>query len=753
MATLNIGGTKVKVGDEFLRMTPEQQGAAVEEISASLGLSASQPTPAATSPAADANGVATPPSGLRPGTREYADWAAQAARAQVAGGQRPSLPQVGQNPNAPEAVYRDALERARRTQFPDMTDEQWAVQSQLYAPTINGQVAQATTLNFADELAGVTAGIGAEANRLVGGRSTGFGRAFEDVQALEEARYKLAQQQNGGLGTAAEITGSLATLGPGSALAQAPGLIKTAFTSGVTGGILGGVQGFGAASGDLEDRVEGANAGARAGATIGAAVPLGTAAISTAGRLGYNAVAPAVRSALDPVAEATRRVGTAIGRDRANGQGISVADEAVANASNIPLTNIDRGGEVARALGRSVANQNPEARATLTSLAQDRYKGQSGRAVDFINRLTGGKVDDLAYQDTLRKNADLLNDVNYKAAERAPGAQAIFTADLQELMQSPSIQRAIDAVGETGADLAAISGQMPVTNPFRKGSDGVWRVVQKANGTLAVPNLRFWDQVKRNLDPLIEQAQRGSKPNRYQAQILTQLKGKLTGALDAAVPEYATARAGASAAFGADNAIDAGRIFARQPGQIPEATRAFGKMNAAEKEAFSVGYASELIDRIKVRGDSQNVIKQAFESPAAREMNELVFGKSKAAQLEAYVRVEALADALRNSLGNSTTARQLVELGLGGIGGFTLSGDWTGAITGAAIARGGRYAGEKIDARVMENVAKLLVSGSRADLDKAVANAMLSPQWMAALKRLSDAVSVSGGPLAVMATN
>lgn len=36
MPTLNIGGQKIKVGDEFLQMTPEQQNAAVEEISKSL---------------------------------------------------------------------------------------------------------------------------------------------------------------------------------------------------------------------------------------------------------------------------------------------------------------------------------------------------------------------------------------------------------------------------------------------------------------------------------------------------------------------------------------------------------------------------------------------------------------------------------------------------------------------------------------------------------------------------------------------
>lgn len=688
------------------------------------------------------------PPGLRPGMPEYAQWAAQQAQA----GEQ--LPQVSQDPNSAQAKYRDALERVRRTQFPDMNDAQWAEYSaRAFSPDLQTQSAQGATLNLADEVSGIAAGIGAGARELTGGGGGGFGRAFEDVQELEQARYRLAQEQNGAAGQAVEIVSSLGAFGPGKGPISMPSLPRAVASSSASGAAIGGVQGFGASSGDLGQRLIGAADGAKSGALIGAAVPVGTAAILGAGRVGYNAIAPTVRGALNPKAEAMRQVGGVMGRDRAAGQALTTADEAIAQSAGVPLTNADRGGETTRALARSVANQNPEARATLTGLAQERYKGQSGRAVDFIRRLTGGKVDDLAYQEGLRKQADILNDRNYKLAEQSPRAQAVFTAELQELMQSPSIQRAIDMVGETGKDLAAISGQMPVQNPFRKGSDGAWRLVKKADGTLAVPSLRFWDQVKRNLDPQIEQALRGAKPNKYQASLLQQIKQKLVGSLDEVVPEYRTARQGASAAFGAEDAIDAGRIFARSPGQIPEAKRAFSKFNAAEKEAFATGYASELIDRIKIRGDSQNVIKAAFESPAAREMNELVFGVAKARQLEAYVRVEALADALRNSLGNSTTARQLVELGIGGGAGFALSGDWKGALTGAVLARGSRYAGEKVNAQVMENVAKLLTSGSRADLDRAVANATLSPQWMEALKRIEQAVLSSGGALTVSAAN
>jgi len=101
-------------------------------------------------------------------------------------------------------------------------------------------------------------------------------------------------------------------------------------------------------------------------------------------------------------------------------------------------------------------------------------------------------------------------------------------------------------------------------------------------------------------------------------------------------------------------------------------------------------------------------------------------------------------------MGNSTTARQLMELGIGGGAGFALTGgDWKGALTGAALAKGSRYLGQKVDAQVMQEVAKLLTTDSPQALQKAVANATLSPQWMLALDRLQLALAAPARGTAV----
>lgn len=697
MATLNIGGTRVKVSDDFLHLPPEQQQAAVEEIAASIG------------------GQQAP--GNAPSSPEYDEAlaAASAASQQLAA---PVAPQPGR---------------------PDLMGATAATMSGL----VNGiPVLGPMVQNASDAIVG-------------GGAALMGGDYGETVRGLQDRRAALAEAN-----PVANIAGNLAGgLGAYGGLAKTAGGAMALGLEGNIGARIGNSAASGAAisgadaafkGGDLEKTVN----DAAAGTLIGAVTPPIASGLGAAARAVGARFAPTIAGALHPTEEGSRRAGQAFVRDAQVNPGgmFNATDEAVARQAGVPLMNVDRGGETARALARSVANQNPEARSIITKAADDRFESQGLRAVDFIRRLTGGPADDLAYHDQIKRLAAFTNRPRYKAAENDPRAQWVFTADLQELMQSPVIQRAISMTKERGKDIAAIAGDMPINNPFRQGRDGVWRVVQKADGTLAAPNLRFWDQVKRNLDGMIGTAKRGG--DNTEVSILTQLKDKLVGSLDQQVPAYRVARQGAARFFDAEDALDAGRKFANQPRNVPEAKRAFANFTEAEKQAFQTGYASELIDRIRSTRDRVNVINQVFGNQSSREMAELVFGTAKARQLEAYVRVENLADAIRGALGNSTTARQLVELGIGtgvgGIGGFTLSGGnpWAaaqGAVmgAGAAGARAGVKAlGQRIDAKVMQEVARTLTSRDPKDIQKAIFNASMSPKWMEAIKALETQLQI-----------
>lgn len=541
-----------------------------------------------------------------------------------------------------------------------------------------------------------------------------------------------------------QLAGGIASMAPVAATATGARLL------GITGKNLATRAGMSAASGaaisGADSAARGGNAeniagSAAIGGAVSGAIPVVGAGLSAAGRAIADRVYPTVNAVRNPTGEAARRVGLALRRDAANPQSImSNADEAVARQNNIPLLNADRGGETTRALARSVANQSPEARAIIENTASDRFGSQSQRAVDFVRRIAGGNADDLAYQENLRQAATRTNAPAYRAAYDAPAAQQVFTPRIQQLMQSPTFRRAVDRVPTRSADRGAIAGQRALDNPFTTNSRGDYVLRRTADGRQVTPSLEFWDHVQRNLRTFGDKAARAG--DNTTASEITALRQALNRDLDAAVPEFQTARAGAASFFGAEDAIDAGRQFVNRPRSVPEARRALQAFTPQERQAFATGFASELIDKIRSSGDRTNVITSVFRNQSARESMELVFGPQRMREIEAYVRVEDLVDRLRGAMGNSTTARQLVELGIGAGGGAYLSGDWTGALAGAAVARGARYAGQRVDARVMENVARLLTSDNRGNLALAVRQAAANPAYMAALERLSNALAV-----------
>ncbi len=171
----------------------------------------------------------------------------------------------------------------------------------------------------------------------------------------------------------------------------------------------------------------------------------------------------------------------------------------------------------------------------------------------------------------------------------------------------------------------------------------------------------------------------------------------LRTALDNEVPEFAAARGRAAEFFGADNALDAGETFARKIGdyQIEEIEPIVRAMNPAERAAFREGFLSRTMQEIRAAPDRRTVVGKYMASPASRDRVRIALGDDVANELEILMSVETVMDRARNALtGNSTTARQLVELGLGGAVGGVVSGGnigsidfWTSALATAGATR------------------------------------------------------------------
>lgn len=515
---------------------------------------------------------------------------------------------------------------------------------------------------------------------------------------------------------------------------------------GVTGNSFGGRV---AASGVSNALISGADTGVRGGdaldvaksagigGVIGLAIPSAGKALNSLGGAIRDTVAPRLNAITRPGFEAERRVGAAMSRDAANAPVLGSADEASAAANQQQLLNVDRGGETTRALARSAANTDPEARELIAKTASDRFGSQGDRARSFIDRITGGATDDLAVQEGLRNAARRVNDPAYKRAFAHPAAQDMGTPELLDMLNSPAVRAAAADAEKRGADRAVVEGFETVRNPFV--FDEAGNVTTKEG---VKPTLQFWNQVKINLDGELGKAVRAGDDTL--ARDLRGLKNRLVLELDTAVPDYQTARQGAAAFFGAEDAIDAGKKFVTMNRQNAEVAAALKKMKPAERTSFAVGFASELKDAIAQAGDRTNVINKIFGSQQSRDKIKLALGQKAFGEFEQFVKVENAMDMLRGAMGNSTTARQLAELGLAGgagLGATAFTGDWKSGL-GVGILTGlARRYGAKVDERVTKRVAELLLSDDPQALKKAVTLASNSPKASAALEAIQSALS------------
>lgn len=597
---------------------------------------------------------------------------------------------------------------------------------------------QGLTFEFGDELSALEDAAGPHIPQQVGGipikaliglarlgyeKLAGEGgatRTYNKAVADERETTKLAEEQHPNLYLAGNVGGSVAgaVVIPGGAAARGATTGARLGRGAIAGGVTGALTGAGEGEG-LEDTASRTVKGGLVGTAIGAAAPVALSGIEKTGQVIATAARPltsAIRGLRDPEAEAARRVTTAIERDTRQGtSGLTPAEFAAEKASGKPVGVADLGGEVTRGLARSAANSSGEGRAALEAVTSDRFATQSPRTVQFLKE-TFDYPDSIAKLDQIQSVARIQNRPAYAKAYGHPNAQGMWDNGLEQLASAPAVQDAIRMAGVTARNRNALDGFPPIKNPFViDRATGRMSLAQQADGSTALPNLQFWDHVKRNLDQIASPEARAASQ-------------ALRGHLDQLVPDYQTARAGAAKFFDAEDALDAGTKFVSATGgNMAEARKAIQSMPPSDRKLFETGFLSTLIERVHALKDGQDIVKTIYGSPAAREKIELALGKERANLVEAHLLTERVMDRLRPAVqGNSTTTRQLAELGLAGglqtgygAGAYGLAtGDWGG---GNLIA-GAMWAGAKgkIDQRIARRVGEMLASDDPGVLKKGI---------------------------------
>jgi hypothetical protein len=571
--------------------------------------------------------------------------------------------------------------------------------------TVGLGLQQGTLRNFGDEIgaAGAASGLPTGTPPIisapVGAARMLFGdqgakSTYEQELQRQRGYYEGATEAHPVAAMGGEIAGGLA--GPvGSGVV---GTVGTAAADAALGGAGAGE--------DLQSRGKGAAMGAATGGLFAGALAGGQRILSGI----YGALAPTARNiegrAADEVTQGLRESAPPY---------TELADLSSGQTRGQPTVVGDVPGGPMGRLAQATANKSPEADRILRETTGSRFENQGERARTWWGALTG-QPDTLTIQEGLRTAARAANKPLYDAAY-ARGA-SVWTPELQTLTTSPTVQAAMRDVTRTSADEAALAGQrVPVKNPFRE-----------VGGVLALPagqspSLQFWDHVQRNLRAQAEAA----PPGGAEAARINQLRSELNRQLDTAVPEFGHARSVARGFFGSDDALEAGKGFLDLParGGHAEERAAYNTMNPAERELFAQGVTESVRNRFSALKDNQE-ISRVFNSPEMRDRLRLALGPDRAGELEQYLKVEKTMSGLKNALGNSTTARQLRDMGVfgatglaagGGLGWMTGDGSPVRGSSGGVLA--GAAAGflkGRVDVHLANRMAQMLTSDDPAIL-------------------------------------
>ena len=628
------------------------------------------------------------------------------------------------------------------TAFDPSADSQ-STQDALDARTQRGSIAdpliQGLTFGFGDEIAGGIGGL------MSAAEGKGFGPGYEKVRDAKRADLAFYRERHPVASTAAEVIGALPTLAiPGGAVARGAGMGARIAGGVISGAVAGGLQGAGSAEGGIGERAAGAGTGMVAGGILGGLAPVAVRGAQAAWRGVRDTIGAPIRGALNAEKEAARRIATASEIDaRAPGARLTAADEAAAAQNGQPIYNFDRGGETTLALMRSAANAAPNARGAINQAIGDRFQGQGDRTIDVVRRIVGGQSTDAAKQG-LQAAARAANRPAYQRAYAA-GDRSIISPELERLLGSPAVVDAMRTAATKGKNLATAEGFGAFKAGVRVTPDGQVLFQRGPSGVPTYPNIQFWDYTHRELRDAAEAARRAGRNS--EATALGTLAKQMRTELDRIVPEFGQARSTAAHYFGAQDALEAGDKFVMSRMANNEARRGLAQMNPAERQLFAEGFADSLVRRISEVGDRRNVINSLFlTSPASRERIEMALGPARARELESFLRVEDILDKARGAMSNSTTARQLVELGLaGGSGVYGLTtGDWRPnalVLTGILL----RHGGGRIDRRVAERVGMMLASQDATIVQRGLHAVARSERMINALRRADIPLATATG--------
>lgn len=588
--------------------------------------------------------------------------ALSAFQRQMGGGQAPAAP-------ANDARYSQALDQVRATQFPDMSDQEWAQYSQTAFPpqNFNETARAAQVFGFGDEINAGLGALGSQVRQWTGGGGPGFGEAYGQYSELEQARRDLGREQIGEpAALVADVLGGGAMAGasaPAVAGAVAPGRLATAATGLGTGGLMGGLYGFGSTDGGLGERGQGAAIGGAIGGAVGAAAPYAV----EAGTGIYNGVrnslartAAAADMGVEPAAASILRQIT--GAD----QSLGPVGQQGMNAAGVEAMLLDAGPN-----GQQAADYLMRKPGQAAATVGEALTNRAGRDASELQNTLNLYLGDPQGVATVRRNI-----ATGTASERNAAYKAAYDAPID---YSSDVGRSLEDMVKNRVDQSDINA----ANALMR-AEGIPPSRQlKANvaddGTVtyeAMPSVQQIDYITRALnDRAAEAATKGAMGGSTNAgRVYGGLANDLRGATRDAVPEYATALETAADPIRRSKATQLGYDMLGPGIPRDEAAMAIQGMTGPEKEAVALGVRGRIdenlanVNRAVTTGRPDEVsgalrAMRDLTSPANREKIALAIGDQDAALLFEEVDrifISLQREALRRT-GSQTAGRQFMD--------------------------------------------------------------------------------------------
>lgn len=450
MATLNIEGRKVTIDDSFLKLSPDEQNATVEEIAKSLGAA-----PAASAPPLIAQAAAAAPAEVNP-------------------------------PAAPAASG-------------SFSDTVRSVRDAIHGPT--RILENGILLGLGDRARAAMSAIIGEGRPNLSGLVTGEESGYGGLLKKEQAETERFAKEHPIAAPAAEVVGgAMAPVGAIGAAAKGASLGAKTLYAALTGGGIGGLQG-GFSSKDwtnIPQTAKDVAIGAGGGFILGGAIPSAAKVVGS----GYNLIANAIRGRADGMSRgASKHLVSAMEADTpaaVRAELERLGPDAMLADSGPAMLGKTQGAALLSDEGRTVA----------TNALKTRDQGTNSRIMADVERALGPAEDPATATRNIIEYRSHVDNQNYPRVLRAapPVRTAPLMLELEDAIISAPHGSTERRALENLQGMLTREQLVPRPDPFAPGRQALDGRGQPAFDRIQVNQDRaeVLHKVKQELDNVIE---------------------------------------------------------------------------------------------------------------------------------------------------------------------------------------------------------------------------------------------------------